>query len=382
MGTIIDADGLILTKASELVGELECEMADGSKLTPSVVGIDPSTDLVLLKVEKKDLKAATMAAVKTPGVGSWLATVGHEEKPVAIGIVSHVAREIMNNVPNPAFIGIIPEERKEGDGVRINRVNNDTPASRSGLLVNDIIVGIDDSEIKNRDDLFESLSHYQPSDDIILKIQRGKEVKEVPLTLGSRRTNRMMNRGDQQNRMGSVLSKRKSDFPLALQHDTALNANQIGGPVVDLSGKVVGINIARDGRVSSLALPVEIVLPIVEKLKTGKFLPEVVNEQEILRVEKLLANLDKGLELLPDERIEKQLEKSAGTAREDELERQIKEVEDRLQKLRERYRDTRKSNQRLNDSIKQLTERQDHYEDRLGPLKKDLERLKTGVQKK
>lgn len=381
LGTIVDADGLILTKASELGGELICELADGSTHKPSIVGIDPKTDLVLLRVDKKGLKPAKIAEVKTPSVGSWLATVGHEEKPVAIGIVSHEPRVIINNVPNAAFIGIGLQDREDGGGVRVNNVFNDSPAATSGLLVNDVIIGIDDDEIENRRQLQEKLSHFQPSDDIVLKIKRSEEVMEVPLTLGSRRTNRM-DRGAQQNRMGSVLSNRKSDFPLALQHDTALNANQVGGPIVNLSGKIIGINIARDGRVSSLALPNEIVLPVIEKLKTGEFPPEVVNKDEINRVEKQLVTLDKGLDSLPNEKMEKELENSAGSAREDELKRQIKEVEDRLQKLRERYQETRKSNQRLKDSIEELTGRQDRYEDRIGPLKKELKRLKTGVQPK
>ena len=39
-----------------------------------------------------------------------------------------------------------------------------------------------------------------------------------------------------------------------------------GGPVVDLDGNVVGINIARAGRVETLALPRETVLAAVERI--------------------------------------------------------------------------------------------------------------------
>ena len=70
-----------------------------------------------------------------------------------------------------------------------------------------------------------------------------------------------------QNSMGGRLSKRRSGFPQALQHDSILRPNQCGSPLVGLDGKVVGINIARSSRVSSLALPVSTVQAVVKQLK-------------------------------------------------------------------------------------------------------------------
>ena len=94
---------------------------------------------------------------------------------------------------------------------------------------------------------------------------------------------------------------------MALQHDTTLNANECGGPIVDLDGRVVGINIARDGRVSTLALPNEVVLPVIAKLKSGEWTPAVVNKKEIVSVTKELAKLDKDLGDLPQQKIEMEL---------------------------------------------------------------------------
>ena len=42
------------------------------------------------------------------------------------------------------------------------------------------------------------------------------------------------------NSMGVGVSSRADDFPAVLQHDTVLRPVDCGGPVVDLSGKVVG----------------------------------------------------------------------------------------------------------------------------------------------
>ena len=45
-----------------------------------------------------------------------------------------------------------------------------------------------------------------------------------------------------------------------------LKPKDCGGPLVDLSGKVVGVNIARAGRVETLALPADTVEAIVKRL--------------------------------------------------------------------------------------------------------------------
>ena len=68
------------------------------------------------------------------------------------------------------------------------------------------------------------------------------------------------------NRMGSVVSERAEAFDLAIQHDTVLEPWQCGGPLVNLDGNAVGLNIARAGRVASYALPATLVRRIIEEL--------------------------------------------------------------------------------------------------------------------
>ncbi|MFV2065518.1 MAG: trypsin-like peptidase domain-containing protein [Pirellulales bacterium] len=53
-----------------------------------------------------------------------------------------------------------------------------------------------------------------------------------------------------------------------LWHDTILRPNDCGGPVVDLTGRVVGINMVSGERVTSLALPASAVQAILEQLAT------------------------------------------------------------------------------------------------------------------
>ena len=66
------------------------------------------------------------------------------------------------------------------------------------------------------------------------------------------------------------LSTRRGGFPVILQHDSGVAPENCGGPLVDLDGKVVGINIARAGRTESYALPAEAVKGLIEGLKTNR----------------------------------------------------------------------------------------------------------------
>ena len=68
LGTVVAADGLIVTKASQLTGKLECQLADGRKLPATLVGQDEATDLALLHVDAKNLTPIVWAtAPATPG---------------------------------------------------------------------------------------------------------------------------------------------------------------------------------------------------------------------------------------------------------------------------------------------------------------------------
>jgi len=81
-------------------------------------------------------------------------------------------------------------------------------------------------------------------------------------------------RREQMNRLGVGVSGRRDGFPLVLQHDTVLKPNDCGGPLVNLDGRVVGVNIARGGRVETYAIPTSALLPRLYELMSGRLAPE------------------------------------------------------------------------------------------------------------
>jgi serine protease Do len=65
---------------------------------------------------------------------------------------------------------------------------------------------------------------------------------------------------------------RASGFPSVFQHDTVIAPQFMGGPLVDLQGRVIGINIARAGRTETYAIPADLLIPrILQAMKDGDF---------------------------------------------------------------------------------------------------------------
>ena len=259
-------------------------------------------------------------------------------------------------------------------GVRINQVTANSPAERANILVNDIITAIDGKETPDRSTLQETVAAYSPGDRITITILRRRKEIEISLTLGDgNKINPMMDRSNQQNRMGSTLSSRRNDFELAMQHDSPLQAKQCGGPLVDLSGNVVGINIARSGRVDSLALPSEVVLPILQELKTGNMLPAIVNKEKLDRIEAELAALVTADKDASASEAEMKLKFETQKAREEELAKMLKDIESRLEELK----DSKSESEKELKSLKAKIEKSQKSRER---LEADRKRLSTGVR--
>jgi serine protease Do len=267
LGTVVDSDGLILTKASELNGIIHCQFADGKKLPVTVLGVSRENDMALLKVKAKNLTPVQWRANDLPKVGSFLSTVGLSNEPIAFGVMSVSAREI--RTPK-GFLGV--ELADDDDGPRINRVIEGSAADQAGLLANDVVMKINDTFVKTRQGMIEFVASFRPGDKLQLLVQRGGTQFDIAATLGGPdtiMTNSKRPRGTDI-RLAGELSDRRAGFPQAIQHDTVLHPEQCGGPLVDLDGKTVGINIARADRVSTYAIPAKVVLDILPDLKSGK----------------------------------------------------------------------------------------------------------------
>jgi serine protease Do len=279
LGTVVGPDGWILTKASELKEQPVCRLRDGRRLEARVVGIHERYDLALLKINATALPAAEWCENKASAVGTWVAAPGIEDTPVAVGIVSVAARAVTArdmpqfNNPSSGYLGVMLDEAAEA-GARISRVLPDSPAAKAGLKVDDLLFSIAGRSVHDVDAVLEALGQHKPGDVVAIRVKRGGEELRLQATLDRRPSGGRGGRGDFQNRLGGTLSERRNGFPTILQHDAVLRPGDCGGPLVDLDGKVIGINIARAGRTESYAVPTQAVLPLLYELMSGKLAPK------------------------------------------------------------------------------------------------------------
>jgi serine protease Do len=347
VGTIVDTNGLVLTKASEMRGDLKCRLPNGDLIPASVFGIDVENDLALLKIEAEGLAAAPLNPVAPPTRGNWLVSPTDQNGSLIVGVVGVDERKIP---PSRAFIGIQMLDEEDDGGVLITEVLENTPAKEARLREDDIIVKLDDLQIRNRSALVEAIGKYTPGSEIALTVKRKEKEMVVKLVLADAKVTSPMNsRSRTQNNMGSRLSRRGTNFPRAFQHDMALNAKECGGPVVNLDGQIVGINIARSGRVSSLAIPIDVVLSVIEKLKSGELSPVKVYADRIQSSEEELAEMKAKLANNRKTVAESEQEAEDSQAKIEELERMKLEITKRIKEVYEE-RDKLKKTRRVEES--------------------------------
>jgi serine protease Do len=65
--------------------------------------------------------------------------------------------------------------------------------------------------------------------------------------------------------MGGELNRIRDSFSRVVQSDMKIQANQIGGPVVDLEGRVVGITMARADRTRTYIMGSAAVMDLLKK---------------------------------------------------------------------------------------------------------------------
>lgn len=96
-GVIVSSDGLILTNHHVVNGadKIEVALSDGRKMSASMVGSDPETDLALLKVDSTQLPAITFGNSDLNKVGDIVLAIGNPfgvGQTVTQGIISALGR--------------------------------------------------------------------------------------------------------------------------------------------------------------------------------------------------------------------------------------------------------------------------------------------------
>ena len=163
----------------------------------------------------------------------------------------------------PAVIGVSFEPKK--DSLEINQVTPGTGAERAGLLTGDVIKKFGDAVVTTREALIERVRDFMPGEMVAIEFERGGELLKADLELMPR-DDAFKEKKSRNDQMSGDYSKRRDSFPRVLQTDIPFNARNIGGPLLNIAGECIGMNIARANRAESFALPVEDVREVLEQL--------------------------------------------------------------------------------------------------------------------
>ncbi len=98
-GFFISSDGYILTNnhVVEEADEITVRLIDRREFKAEVVGVDPRSDLALLKIDAEDLPSVKFAAANGLKVGEWVVAIGSPfglDYSASAGIVSAIGRSI------------------------------------------------------------------------------------------------------------------------------------------------------------------------------------------------------------------------------------------------------------------------------------------------
>lgn len=278
--TWVGREGYFITKASEVPRLEECSLKwdTHSKSGIREIRRDIQHDIVLAQaVQVKDAVPVSFASTQDLAFGQWLMSpsLGKELK---IGVVSAQRRKI------PGFgaaIGIRMDDKiqKEAKGVRIIGVAEDSPAETAGLRANDIMLELAGETVSEYRRVNEIISTRQPGEEIEVKFRRGSKEDLLHVRLASR--TKVMANWDGEDFANGGISIRTDNYAEVLQHDLPLKPVDMGGPLLDLNGRALGINIARVDRVTTFALPGEIFWPMVQKwIKADRFPPRALPAQQ------------------------------------------------------------------------------------------------------
>ncbi len=272
LGTVASAEGHVIAKASDVGAasdDVSVALPDGLMVSAKRMAVDGEHDLVLLETGEAFDEPVFAADAVIPQ-GAILLSAGRDLRPMAYGVRSLGEYLPGRSDVTAAFLGIgaraaTPEERTKAGvegGVIITAISLGSPAARAGLARGDFVSSIDGRQVSDQAAVGESIRRHASGD--VIDVTRVKEgVAEI---VRARLMPRRREAGPSPSSPKYPASRRASGFGKVIQHDSALRADQMGGPVTTLDGKIIGVNIARVDRTKTYALSAATVNEVIVKL--------------------------------------------------------------------------------------------------------------------
>ncbi len=265
LGAIVSADGWIVTKSSEIPDRtIEIRLWDTTKAEGTVRFRRNDLDLALIKIDRKDLPTIQWNTSVIVRVGGWLATTDIRKLPAAIGVMSVSSRNVKSE---KAVLGVSLGFALNGEnGALVENVFDGSGADRAGVQAGDLITAIDGVTLASQPEVMARLKGLMAGQRVDVGILR--DGKQVLITAQMMDLNNSLLDPTEMEVNGDI-SARSTGFQNIIQHDSVIVPNQCGGPIVDVNGNAVGLNIARAGRVSSYAIPASVASRAIAEMMTA-----------------------------------------------------------------------------------------------------------------
>lgn len=263
LGTVISANGRLLTKDTETKkGKLTVRLGD-KNYDAKVLKRFPEQDLALLKIDATDLKPVRFQTTEPP-LGSILTTIGARNEPLGIGLLSVPGRAMAK----VGFIGI--RGGQSDKGVLIEQLVPKGAAEEAGLKDKDIITSIDGRKVDDHLEFGNLIRGRKAGDVLKVEYLRGDEARKATVKLKERAMPDNIRNDPRMKLSHGELSEKTSGYPDAIQHDIPLPPQLCGGPLFDLTGRCIGINVSRAGRTRTFAIPADEIQAMLKTVRAPK----------------------------------------------------------------------------------------------------------------
>ncbi|GGH07552.1 trypsin-like peptidase domain-containing protein [Pedobacter zeae] len=242
----------IVSKNSLLPGSVIAMIVDGKTQPLKVIYRDQEKDLLLLEMDKVtkvgiDLSTRSKDTLAFGDLGKVLISP-HPRNEGKISVLG----TLRFNLPGLYSTGYLGSriEMENGRNV-VKLVQEKSPASNFGLKIGDEVLSINGIAVSSPEQFIKEIQKTKPNDVINLITKRDGTENKIAIKL-TRRPNSTSTHAAE--RFTDGKSDRRDGFKHAFVHDGKLKPAECGGPLFDLQGNFVGINMARYSRTSSIAI--------------------------------------------------------------------------------------------------------------------------------
>ncbi len=183
LGTIVDPDGWIVTKASDLLAHPTVILNNGAAQEAKVVGLDTATDLALLKIDAQGLPAAKFT--NNAQLGAWLVSPMSDPNQPAVSVVSVAARPIPETFTH--FNGTAKVKlglQLKDEGCVVDEVMPGMPAEAAGIKVGDQMLEINGTPLAKATEFVRRVMAGKMGETLIFKLRRAGKDMDIKAVLG------------------------------------------------------------------------------------------------------------------------------------------------------------------------------------------------------